>query len=158
MLRNGKWYARREVKAGKAEPANFEPLATDPETGKTVGWEPVEQSGFAKWHAEALAGDDGSSEDGTYELCGPKVNGNPEGFGRHVLIRHADAEQLQPLGERATGDIVATVLAHGWEGIVWHHPDGRMVKLKRRDIPAVAPQAEGKGIPSFLSGHNPKGQ
>ncbi len=24
---------------------------------------------------------------------------------------------------------------HGWEGIVWHHPDGRMAKLKARDLP-----------------------
>ena len=23
----------------------------------------------------------------------------------------------------------------GWEGIVWHHPDGRMAKLKVRDYP-----------------------
>lgn len=22
----------------------------------------------------------------------------------------------------------------GWEGIVWHHPDGRMAKLKARDF------------------------
>ena len=26
----------------------------DDETGKTVGWEPVEQSSFAKYHAEAI--------------------------------------------------------------------------------------------------------
>ena len=23
----------------------------------------------------------------------------------------------------------------GWEGTVWHHPDGRMAKLKVRDYP-----------------------
>ena len=25
--------------------------------------------------------------------------------------------------------------ARRYEGIVWHHPDGRMAKLKRRDFP-----------------------
>jgi hypothetical protein len=30
---------------------------------------------------------------------------------------------------------------HGWEaakyeGVVWHHPDGRMAKIKRRDFPS----------------------
>jgi hypothetical protein len=24
----------------------------------------------------------------------------------------------------------------GWEGVVWHHPDGRMAKLKARDLPS----------------------
>ncbi|MFF0467058.1 hypothetical protein ACFYPX_06380 [Micromonospora zamorensis] len=29
----------------------------------------------------------------------------------------------------------AWLLAHpDWEGVVWHHPDGRMAKLKRRDF------------------------
>ena len=24
--------------------------------------------------------------------------------------------------------------AHGWEGLVYHHPDGRMAKMKARDV------------------------
>ena len=31
--------------------------------------------------------------------------------------------------------------AHPWEGIVWHHPDGRMAKLKKRDFPRVQESA-----------------
>jgi len=27
-------------------------------------------------------------DDGTYELVGPKVQGNPEKFDKHTLIRH----------------------------------------------------------------------
>src|SRR4051812_19428072 len=86
----GRWFARREVRPGKAAPPNFEAVMTDPATGKTVGWEPVEQSGFAKWHAAAL---DGAAPftPGTYELCGPKVNGNPEGYEAHVLVAHDTA-------------------------------------------------------------------
>ncbi len=127
----GAWWARREVKPGKKAPENYRPEETDPNTGKTVGWEPIDQSAFLKAWREAAA-DMADLEPGTYELCGPKVNGNPEGFDRHVLVRHG--------GERL--DRVPTDLdgLRGWleefdgEGIVWHHQDGRMAKLKRRDF------------------------
>jgi hypothetical protein len=35
-----RWWARREVKAGKAAPASFVAVGHDDETGNTVGWEP----------------------------------------------------------------------------------------------------------------------
>lgn len=128
----GNWWARREVKPGKTRPADFVPIETDPATGKTVGWEPMEQSPFKKFHAEALAYGE-FVIDGTYELCGPKINGNPEGFGSHVLIRHAHAEQFAD--EPRTYDRLRDwLLAHQYEGIVWHGSDGRMAKLKRSDF------------------------
>jgi hypothetical protein len=139
MLRDGTWFARREVKRGKPEPANFEPLSTDPETGKTVGWEPVEQSGFTKWHAEARHAR-GFFTEGTYELCGPKVNGNPESFAGHVLIKHLDAERYPAMNAPQSADeLVTALLSLPWEGLVWQHPDGRMAKLKRRDLSALEP-------------------
>ena len=73
---DGAWWARREVKAGKAGPPNFRAVEYDPATGKTVGWEPIEQSAFAKYHAEALSNPYERHHEGTYELIGPKVNGN----------------------------------------------------------------------------------
>lgn len=140
----GAWWARREVKAGKAPPANFVPLGTDEETGKTVGWEPVEQSAFAKWHTAALTVPDPSGEPtdvygeafkpGTYELCGPKVNSNPESFEFHVLVPHGGyviADAPEPTYEA----LAAWLAGSTYEGIVWHHPDGRMAKIKRRDFP-----------------------
>src|SRR5689334_21155489 len=54
MFDGDRWWARREVRAGKPAPDGFIPLGTDPQTGKTMGWEPAEQSPFAKLHAEAL--------------------------------------------------------------------------------------------------------
>lgn len=135
---DGRWWARREVRAGKAAPAGFEAVMTDPATGKTVGWEPVEQSGFAKWHAQALAGG-GAYEPGTYELCGPKVNGNPESYGEHVLVRHSSAPTVveldYPIDFETARASVEALREQGIEGIVWHHPDGRMAKLKGRDFP-----------------------
>lgn len=41
MFDGDRWWARREVKEGKAAPAGFVALETDPETGKTVGWQAV---------------------------------------------------------------------------------------------------------------------
>lgn len=146
-----RWWARREVKPGKMPPPEFLPTEHDPVTGKTVGWEPVEQSGYAKAHAEALAitdrvadeaGEDPTWDAGTYEMCGPRVNGNPEGFDTHRLVRHADAEVLDlsdeppPYTAAEIRHMIGWVAQHGWEGIVWHHPDGRMAKLKARELPA----------------------
>jgi hypothetical protein len=128
MLDGEHWWARREVKAGKSEPDGFVPTETDEVTGKTVGWEPVGQSPFKKFWQEAVNLD---LEPGTYELVGPKINGNPEGFEHHTLIAHADAVVL---GAGAPDDLIAFCRHKGWEGVVWHHPDGRMAKLKNRDF------------------------
>lgn len=130
---DGSWWARREVKPGKTPPAGYTPVETDPETGKTVGWEPIAQSGWARFHAEAVAA---FLKPGTYELCGPKVNRNPEGYEQHVLVRHATAEQVvDDLYERTFDGIADFLARHRWEGIVFHHPDGRMSKIKTRDFP-----------------------
>lgn len=136
MYDGTRWWARREVKPGKAAPANYRPIATDAVTGKTVGWEPVEQSGFAKHHAEVMRNpliDKDDLDAGTYELIGPKINGNPEGVACHELRKHAEAERLD--APRDYDELAAFLAAFPGEGIVWRHPDGRMAKLKRRDFP-----------------------
>lgn len=137
---DGRWWARREVKPGKAPPANFAPEQHDEVTGKTVGWEPIEQSSFAKFHAEALEGY--YFKPGTYELVGPKINGNPEHREQHELIGHEGAETAR-IASYEIGfvkDFVSNLGKSGWEGIVWHHPDGRMAKLKARDLKSVTPE------------------
>jgi hypothetical protein len=141
MFDGERWWARREVKLEKRAPANFQAIETDETTGNAVGWEPVAQSAFARWLADAideeLPHDD---ELGTYELCGPKINGNPEQFDRHVVISHAGAERMESPDLRNALPAVAMDVLRGYlldfsyEGIVWHHPDGRMAKLKRRDF------------------------
>lgn len=100
----------------------------DETTGKTVGWEPVGQSSFAKWMPPPGL----SYQPGSYELCGPKINGDPEGFGCHVLVRHGLVELVAPL---TFDELRDALLSEPFEGIVWHHPDGRMAKLKKRDFP-----------------------
>ncbi|MFF2902676.1 DUF5565 family protein [Streptomyces sp. NPDC057966] len=135
----GKWWVRREVKPRKPEPPTYIALSVDTETGKTIGWEPIGQSAFAKFHAEALQTARSSEwTAGTFELIGPKVNGNPEGGDVHRLVEHAAAQHVS-VSELTFEGIGSTVLAlaavDGCEGIVWHHPDGRMAKIKARDFP-----------------------
>lgn len=128
------WWARREVKPGKPTPAGFRKIETDEVTGKTVGWEPAEASGFWKFLEEAAYAHHGGSY-GTYELCGPKINGNPEGFATHRLVEHSATDVLDAAPRDFDG-LALWLHAHTFEGIVWHHPDGRMAKLKRKDFPA----------------------
>lgn len=132
MVRDGKLYKRREIKEGDVIPADFEPADRDDETKKIVGWMPVTDEASDRWHREAF---DRRSpmHDGTYELVGPKVQGNPEGYAEHDLVPHAVL--------RLDFDIPRTFDALGkWligrdiEGIVFHHPDGRMAKIKLRDF------------------------
>jgi hypothetical protein len=134
-------WARREVKPGKLPPAIFTVSEHDPVTGKTVGWERAEASGFAKYIVEAIDNYDDSETPllpGTYELVGPKINGNPEAFPAHKLVAHATAQELS-IGDRRFTPLRAMfrdseAWPDNWEGIVFHHPDGRMAKIKRRDF------------------------
>lgn len=143
----GNWWARREVKPSRPTPSGFVEVETDPNTGKTVGWEPIYQSAFIKfwdeaWQAQRDTGE--PIEPGTFELVGPKINRNPDGFEHHTLIRHGstDPDQstfLNGIGrsfdelKRFFDSDMPEDLA-GIEGIVYHHPDGRMAKIKARDF------------------------
>lgn len=140
------WWARREVKPGKPTPPNYRAVETDENTGKTVGWEPAEQSSFVKFWREATYGKH-AHEHGTYELCGPKINGNPEGYETHVLVRHDDAARVAlpegfPVAYDALRPVLLAMGEAGIEGIVWHHPDGRMAKLKGRDFPTTPAETD----------------
>lgn len=142
---NGKWWARRIVKPHKVPPPNFEAVEIDWETGNTVGWEPVEQSPWLKaftdtlehneyfWD-EVLVLEGPDSDVGTYELCGPKVNGNPEGYSHHVMICHDRVETIHTNITEPKTLVAWAADQLGAEGIVWKHPDGRMAKLKAKDL------------------------
>lgn len=140
---SGQWWARREVKAGKVAPAGFVAVSTDEETGKTVGWEPMAQTGWAKIHTEALGHTD-RSRPGSYELLGPRVNGNPDAFDGHILMPHgwapfADRLEVGKAPRDFDGLREWLTARPTYEGIVWHRrlgdPDTEMCKLKRRDFP-----------------------
>ena len=137
MVREGKLFKRYELKRGKNPPANFEPASDfDENTGKQQGWVPVGSGPEDSYHAEGFAwlvSVDGVPQDGTYELIGPKIQGNPECVNRHVLVLHGSVE-LQGVPTSYQGLREWFQRNNGIEGIVWHHPDGRMAKIKLRDF------------------------
>lgn len=140
MIRSGKLYKRFDAKQGKQPPDGFESAQEpDPMTGHWPGWIPVGDGPEDRWHREAsVLGRSWTvpapqfAPDGTYELIGPKVQGNPDGFASHVLLRHG-AEELSDCPRDFAG-IKEYLADRTIEGVVWHHPDGRMVKIKRRDF------------------------
>ncbi|ULH17377.1 hypothetical protein MF271_19495 (plasmid) [Deinococcus sp. KNUC1210] len=139
LIQDGQLYKRYDAKHGKKIPPNFIPCedAPDPVSGHFPGWVPVDlKAPGDRWHAEAWALGGQGLPDGTYELVGPKVQGNAEGLlGFHRFHRHGDA--LLDGVPRTFDELGAYLWTHpDMEGVVWHHPDGRMVKAKRKDFPA----------------------
>lgn len=158
LIRDGKMYKRYELKKGKTAPSDFEPAQEpDPITGDIPGWIPVGDGPEDKYHREALeaamqyqeAEGLGGLPEGTYELIGPKVQGNPHEMFHHVLYKHGDMvltaapRNFEDLKVYLAADAHACksaqfdsegVFVRPIEGIVWHHPDGRMAKIKRRDF------------------------
>ena len=132
MVENGKLYKRYDCKKGRMLPTNGFACeqVPDPVTGHWPWWIPVTKDD--KYHKEAFMRMPTLMPNGTYELCGPKINGNPEGLTYHILIAHG-CEVLQACPR--TFDTILYFLVHNTiEGIVWHHPDGRMCKIKLRDF------------------------
>lgn len=127
MVKGGEFFKRREVKPTKTVPPDFIEEEFDLNTKKRVGWVPVYNED--KWHIEAF----NSQPNGTYELCGPKIQGNPEKYDHHVLISHQTAEEY-PDFPRTKDEMIKWMDGKDIEGIVFHHPDGRMAKIKLRDF------------------------
>lgn len=132
LVRDGRMWKRRELKKGEAAPEGFELVGTDAETGKTIGWMPVGDGPEDRWHREALEAL-ADKADGTYELLGPKIQGNPEKRESHVLVPHSSLA-IDEKVPRDFAAIKAWLEGRDIEGVVFHHPDGRMAKLKLRDF------------------------
>ena len=83
-----------------------------------------------KWH---FCGFEGGLPDGTYELIGEKVQGNPENIKGHKLIKHGcDILDIKDFSFQALKDYLSKV---DIEGIVFHHlKDGRMCKIRKSDF------------------------
>lgn len=151
LLRDGKLFKRREFKLGNAFPTDFELADSDPETGKVVGWVPVTDSPEDRWHREAHAALLTANEaegmkppDATYELVGPKVQGNPERCKEHQLVRHS---LLVITDVPRTFDVLSEWLSLDIEGVVFHHPDGRMAKIKGKDFGVKRVADHGRELP-----------
>lgn len=136
LVRDSYLYKRYELRGDKVPPPQFEAAQDrDPITGDTPGWVPVGPGPDDRWHRAAMSVAKemfGKVLDGTYELCGPKIQGNPEGFGQHLLIRHG--AEILPDCPRDFAGIREYLCTRTIEGIVWHRENGEMVKIKRKDF------------------------
>jgi hypothetical protein len=131
MVRGGKLFRRHVVKEGKKTPHLWEHWSGNPEQKSGHGWLPVTNHPSDQYHVEGLDNTPGL-EDCTCELVGPRVQKGVEGFNRHILEPHGEVEQ--PDAPRDFEGLKAYLDGGGIEGIVWHHPDGRMVKIKAKDF------------------------
>lgn len=146
MLRGGQLFKRYDRKRKgdkyKAAPPAWEP-AQEPDsiTGHWPGWLPVGDGNADQWHRAGLSaikarrlasGIMEPMSDGTYELVGEKINANPYKMTGHSLWRHGAVEI--PDCPVYFNDLKEWFANINIEGVVWHHPDGRMVKIKRKDF------------------------
>jgi len=126
-----KLYKRLEWDADKGSPpAAWIHHSGDPAQRSGHGWYPVGE-GPDDWMHKLVAAQAEWLPPGTYELCGPKMGKNKEKLDSYKLIRHGDDVVDIP---RDFDGIKAWLQANEMEGVVWHHPDGRMAKIKRRDF------------------------
>ncbi len=124
-------WKRREVKLGKPIPDGFVETDHDKITGKRFGWLRISDGPDDKYFRNAETFDHDFQE-GTYELLGPKVQGNPEGYENRIWLKHSEAQVLKA---PRTFDEIKVYLSPGLiEGIVFHHEDGRMAKIKGKDF------------------------
>ena len=123
------------------------PSKAQKQQGIVDGWY-VDADEFGKedkWIYEAVRGTDTSGwPDGEHpaEALGPNVQGNPLGLDRHLCVPF-DLEVPQFEAVPRDFDGLRQFLAqaesrfspgHAAEGIVFHHPDGRRAKIKRKDF------------------------
>lgn len=134
MVQNGHLFRRYDAKRGKPLPPDAIPCQElpDPITLHWPCWVPVDPlDKSAKWMVKAFEAA-GELPDGTYEFCGPHVNGNPEGLESDQFIRHGCVELTDV--PRTFEGIREYLQSHEMEGIVFHRQNGEMCKIKRTDF------------------------
>lgn len=135
----GLLYKRYDVKKGKTVPDGAIPCQeADEITGHWPHWVLCERANPAdKYHFEALDRlcREEYPQDGTYELCGEKINGNRENVVGHELIPHGNIVLIGLVDGYTFDDVRNYLEKVNIEGIVFHHQhDGRMCKIRKSDF------------------------
>jgi len=111
-------------------------------TGSVPGWVPVGKNPDDQYHIEALAARPITPGEGkTYELCGPKIQGNHEYLAEHQLIEHG-SYVLMNVPYDFDGILEYFEEFPITEGIVWWYDDKPYAKIKRRDYGLEWPVAK----------------
>jgi hypothetical protein len=102
----------------------------DEALGLWPGWVPIRAYDP---EFEVLAGLASKIPPGTFEFVGPKVRDNPHRLRAHRLIRHGADVLVSPPTDFPG--------LHQWladqttiEGVIWTHPAGMTVKIRRKDL------------------------
>lgn len=148
LFMGGQWFKRYDAKHGKTPPADFFEAQPEPDpiTGHWPGWVPVNMlSSEDQYITEAIRDYmnhytwTGLVSGVTFEAIGPRINSfkdkdhvKPNNI--HVLARHGSfiLEDAPPVRNHET--LQRYLSQKSMEGIVFHHPDGRMCKVKRSDF------------------------
>jgi hypothetical protein len=131
---NGELFKRFDAKKGRSIPANSIPCQeADLVSGHHPHWLKCDRT--KKEDKFFFEGFDNLETimDGTFELCGPKVQGNPEKLEKHTLIKHGT--EVFEFSSFAFDDLEKFLSENDIEGIVFHHiSDERMCKLRKSDF------------------------
>lgn len=133
---NGVWYKRFDAKGGRRVPEGAIPCidAPDPVTGHWPHWIPAySRDPSNRWLMVAIANTPWIGDaDGTFELVGKHIQGNPYGL---------DTEFLEPHGRIKLRDCPRSFVGireylreHEIEGIVFWRDGEPRCKIKRRDF------------------------
>lgn len=137
---DGELYKRYDVKRNKQSglfpdpPIDAIPCQEPDPNGHWPHWVKCDRSDPSdRWHFDAFDKFD-HWNDGTYELLGTKINGNPENLPGHFLWKHGHEFYASFDLVRTYEGIKSFLMATDIEGIVFHHPDGRMCKIRKSDF------------------------
>lgn len=142
LFKDGVFYKRHRLKNGKKMPAGWRHHTFDIDQVSGHGWVPVLDTPDSQYHLEAFRKTE-LKNGKTYELVGPMLQKNPYELREHELWEHGTAK-VTDLTSRNFVDLEVWMHSHHHEGIVWHHPDGRMAKLKKRDFDIPWPEKKEK--------------
>lgn len=146
MVKDQKLYKRydnsilqgKEIRVQKNQPLEDWIHCEDTsERGKFIYWIPVTSKDY--YHQIGWGWARAQLKDDTYELVGPDVQGNPHKLEHNSLVLHGSGYLSGCMfincnkcdNPRTFDDIKRYLKTSLYEGIVWHHPDGRMCKITK---------------------------
>ena len=139
MIRDGALFRRYIAKVApspeEAATIGFVPINDNGEEGHRHGWIPVGNTPNDQYHREAWRYGGMLLPNGTYELVGPKVQGNPYNLPVHELWPHGKLHVNAP---RTFDELKIWLEGRMSEGVVWWRdpsaPDCDKCKIKRKDF------------------------